>query len=109
MNSVLPVMKGYEYRDRPENGANMPPSGASDPARMNPEPERRAGLGAGSLHESRARRSIPVLMKPLHAACAAAIVLAACGDGTSPTSVAGTTPATPAAAKPRLCTSGDLE
>ncbi len=34
--------------------------------------------------------------KPLHAACLTAIVLAACGDGTSPTSVGGATAPTPA-------------
>ena len=41
-----------------------------------------------------------MLMKPLHAACAAAILLAACGDGTSPTSVGRPTPATPATPAP---------
>ena len=35
-------------------------------------------------------------MKLLHAACATAIVLAACGDGTLPTSIGPATPATPA-------------
>ena len=39
-------------------------------------------------------------MKLLHAACAAGIVLAACGDGTAPTSVGPTAPAAPTPAPP---------
>ena len=43
-------------------------------------------------------------MKLLHAACATAIVLAACGDGTLPTSVGPATPATPTPATPTPAT-----
>ena len=42
------------------------------------------------------RAGVHCSMKLLRAACATAIVLAACGDGSSPTSVGPATPATPA-------------